>query len=204
MFSPIGGSQLAGFRCYEAVVLHTTPAELVRNGSANWDANPRCVRRTEKGIILPAGHNGVATRNRRITSYFSSGSDHAIRPAYRLRRLNARCDSRNPCTAAEWEPIRRVPHVLVPPFRAQSALLVSPRRNAAIAYFWRSAKSRPIVRRFVRDVSRTALDKAKPKRKILCFMGLRDRQALFQLPRCTSADALGRRHRWDMDKNSEP
>jgi hypothetical protein len=30
MFSPIGGSQLAGFCCYEAVVLHNTPAELGR------------------------------------------------------------------------------------------------------------------------------------------------------------------------------
>ena len=170
----------------------------------NRGGKPGCVRRAENGIILPTRQNGVAAKDRHIISCFSSGSEPSISPAYRLRRLIARCDSRNPCTAAEWEPIRRVPHVLVPPFRAQSALLVSPRRNAAIAYFWRSAKSRPIVRRFVRDVSRTALDKAKPKRKILCFMGLRDRQALFKSPRCTSADALGRRHRWDMDKNSEP
>ena len=68
MLSPIGGSQLARLRCYEALVLHNTPAELGRSGPVNWDVKRYFGRRSEKGIILLLGHNGVATRNRRITS----------------------------------------------------------------------------------------------------------------------------------------
>ena len=45
-------------------MLHNTPAELGRSGPVNWDAKPRCVRRTEKGIIPLLGHNGVAIRFR--------------------------------------------------------------------------------------------------------------------------------------------
>ena len=64
----IGSSQLAGFRCYEAVVLQNIPAELGRNGPVSPVVKSHFERRSEKGTILLPGHNGVATRNRRITS----------------------------------------------------------------------------------------------------------------------------------------
>ena len=68
MVSPIGGSQLAGFCCYEAVVLHNTPAELVQNGPVSSLVKRRCGRAPAQGIIPLSGHNGVAIRFRIIKS----------------------------------------------------------------------------------------------------------------------------------------
>ena len=66
MLSQIVGSRLAGFRCYEAVVLQNIPAELGRNGPVSPVVKSHFERRSEKGTILLLGHNGVATRFRII------------------------------------------------------------------------------------------------------------------------------------------
>ena len=51
-----------------ALLLHNAPARSGRKQPLSPAGNQSCGRGSEKGIILLAGHNGVATGNRRIKS----------------------------------------------------------------------------------------------------------------------------------------
>jgi hypothetical protein len=70
-----GGSVLTGrmpcadprsLRCYAAFLLHNAPAELVRSRFVSRVVKRCCGQAPSQGIILLSGHNGVATRFRRI------------------------------------------------------------------------------------------------------------------------------------------
>ena len=65
-------------RHYAALLLHNTPHDRGRKQPLSPAGNQSCVRGSEKGIILLSGHNGVATRFRRIIGSSNDRRSHMM------------------------------------------------------------------------------------------------------------------------------